>query len=619
MAIIDSIISHQIWLQRNASGQVKELAPFIEKMRVEIRKQVLAFGDDSRTRANLQKMLTELETKLKAISSDWESALLEYVQELGAYEAEWTAKTLGENASANFKVPAAAQVYAAIKFNPLNLSNKPADLTALTAGWGETEVSRLITGVKTGFVYGNTTRQIVKEVVGAGGFADISERNAATVIRTVLNHVSNQARELTYERNKDIITGYQWISTLDSRTSTICKGYDHQKYEIGKGPLPPAHPNCLLGDTVVSTCSTVSNVFKRTYKGVIVYITTKSGRRLSITPNHEVLTTSGWVAAGALNKGSQLICSDNSTVSVHHKENNVVAEFSDVFSAANIAVNASAVRTSPTTTEDFHGDGTDGEVKIILVDGFSWDKVKASLAENIVGDKFPTTAGVNVPFVGFRSAEKLTMVGFTPSDGCVRSCAKRATLLGGGFSHSRPHSSASSSNFDSLSVKQSYDWVARSADDFADFDWTQAAGVEIDDVVDLVFSEADFCGHVYNLENENNWYLANGIVAHNCRSTTIPQVDSDLDFLDEGATRASKGANGGEPISADISYYEFLKRQPAFFQDEALGPVRGKIFRNSGISPEEFRTISTDGFGRPLTLNEMAALDERVAEYLRNI
>lgn len=347
MAIIDSIISHQIWLQRNASSQVKELAPFIEKMRKEVRNQVLAFGDDARTRANLQKMLTELEAKLKEISTDWESDLLDYVQELGAYEAEWTAKTLGENTSVSFKVPAAAQVYAAIKFNPLNLSNKPSDLTALTAGWRDTEVSRLITGVKTGFVYGNTTRQIVKEVVGAGGFADISERNAATVIRTVLNHVSNQARELTYERNKDIITGYQWISTLDSRTSTICKGYDHQKYEIGKGPLPPAHPNC--------------------------------------------------------------------------------------------------------------------------------------------------------------------------------------------------------------------------------------------------------------------------------RSTTIPLVDSDLDFLDEGATRASRGADGGEPISADISYYEFLKRQPAFFQDEALGPVRGKIFRNSGISPEEFRTISTDGFGRPLTLTEMAALDKRVAEYLRNI
>lgn len=72
-------------------------------------------------------------------------------------------------------------------------------------------------------------------------------------------------------------------------------------------------------------------------------------------------------------------------------------------------------------------------------------------------------------------------------------------------------------------------------------------------------------------------------------------------------------------VDASTTYYDFLKQQPAWFQDEALGPVRGKIFRNSGVSAEEFRTISVDGFGRPLTLNEMAALDKRVADYLENL
>ncbi len=104
----------------------------------------------------------------------------------------------------------------------------------------------------------------------------------------------------------------------------------------------------------------------------------------------------------------------------------------------------------------------------------------------------------------------------------------------------------------------------------------------------------------------------------NCRSTTIPVIEDDfLDFLDEGAKRAAKGADGGTQVSADTTYYEFLKQQPAWFQDQALGPVRGKIFRNSGISPEEFRVISVDGFGNPLTLKQMAELDKRVADYLK--
>ncbi|EGW6351294.1 phage head morphogenesis protein, partial [Salmonella enterica] len=105
----------------------------------------------------------------------------------------------------------------------------------------------------------------------------------------------------------------------------------------------------------------------------------------------------------------------------------------------------------------------------------------------------------------------------------------------------------------------------------------------------------------------------------NCRSTTAPVISSDFDFLDAGAKRAARGAEGGIQVDASTTYYDFLKQQPAWFQDEALGSVRGKIFRNSGISPEEFRVISVDGFGRPLTLQQMAELDKRVADYLKGL
>lgn len=619
MSLISAFISHQVWLQRNASHEVKELEPFIQQMRDEVRKQVLQFGDDNRTRQNLEKLLRDLEDILDGITTDWQNKLTEDLQALGGYEADWTTKTLTANVDAEFVTPSPEQVWSAAKWSPLALSDKPADLFGMMAGWGDTEVNRLVTGVKMGFVQGKTTRQIVKEVVGPGGLADISQRNAATVIRTAINHVSTQARETTYKKNSDIVEKYEWVSTLDSRTSTICRSRDGQKYGIGKGPLPPAHPNCLLGDTVVSTCSRVSNVFKRSYKGVMVYITTKSGRTLSITPNHHVMTDGGWVAAGELNLGSKLVCGDSRAISLHHKEDNVVAQFADVFSAANVAVDSSAVSTSPTTTEDFHGDGTDGEVEIVFVDRLSWDKVKSSLGEQVIDEKLPVTSRVDDSFPGLGSTEKLGVVGLSPSGSFVRCGRERESLLGGGLSHPQVHSIASVSDGDTPLLENANDWAARNADNLSDFDWSKAVGVEFDDVISLVFGEADFCGHVYNLENEQNWYLANGIIAHNCRSTTAPVISSEFDFLDKGAKRAAKGAEGGQEIDASTTYYDFLKQQPAWFQDEALGPVRGKIFRNSGISAEEFRTISVDGFGRPLTLNEMAALDKRVADYLESL
>lgn len=617
MSLLESIISHQILLQRNASSEVKDLAPFISQMRDEVKRQVLLFGDDSRTAARLTIMLRELEQALNGITSGWYEKLLADARELSDYEVNWNVKTLSTNVNANFVTPAAEQVWAAATFAPLELSEKPVDFVSLMNGWRQTEVNRLVMGVKSGFVQGMTTRQIVKNVVGPGGLADISERNAATVIRTALAHVSNEARQQVYAQNDDIITKYEWVSTLDSRTSAVCRSRDSMQYEIGKGPLPPAHPNCLLGDTVVSTGSPVSNIFKRAYKGTIVYVSTKSGRTLSITPNHQVLTTSGWVASGLLNVGDKLVCAKDATLSLKHKEHNVVAKFSDLFSAANVAANPAAVSTSPTSPEDFHGDGTDGEVEIVLVDSLSWDKVKSGLNKQIVDKELPVAASVDDPLPGFGPAKQFGMVGLSPSGGFMRCGGEREALLGGSFSHSDKHSVAASANSNAVLSENAYDWATRNADNLSDFNWSDAVGVELDDVVDLVFSEADFCGHVYNLENEQNWYLANGIIAHNCRSTTAPVISSEFDFLDKGAKRAARGADGGQQVSADTTYYEFLKQQPAWFQDEALGPVRGKIFRNSGITPEEFRVISVDGFGRPLTLKEMAELDKRVADYLK--
>ena len=54
-----------------------------------------------------------------------------------------------------------------------------------------------------------------------------------------------------YARNKRLVKGVQWVSTLDGRTSAICRARDGQDYDPEKGPRPPAHPNCRSGTTPV--------------------------------------------------------------------------------------------------------------------------------------------------------------------------------------------------------------------------------------------------------------------------------------------------------------------------------------------------------------------------------
>ncbi|MFJ1572999.1 phage head morphogenesis protein [Pseudomonas sp. S07E 245] len=94
----------------------------------------------------------------------------------------------------------------------------------------------------------------------------------------------------------------------------------------------------------------------------------------------------------------------------------------------------------------------------------------------------------------------------------------------------------------------------------------------------------------------------------NCR-TTITPITKLFAVFAKGATRASVGASGGAQVSASLSYYQWLKTQPASFQDAALGPARAKLFRAGGLSAERFASLQLDKNFKPLTLDQLKELE----------
>ena len=109
-----------------------------------------------------------------------------------------------------------------------------------------------------------------------------------------------------------------------------------------------------------------------------------------------------------------------------------------------------------------------------------------------------------------------------------------------------------------------------------------------------------------------------------CRSATTLIIDGRYAIKDEGGTRPSVGAASSDEgdgfaakeRKASTDYYSWLKNQPAWFQDEALGAELGDIFRNSGLSAEAFRKASVDAFYNPLTIEEMAAKSKAIRDYI---
>ncbi len=103
-----------------------------------------------------------------------------------------------------------------------------------------------------------------------------------------------------------------------------------------------------------------------------------------------------------------------------------------------------------------------------------------------------------------------------------------------------------------------------------------------------------------------------------CRTTTQQELhpDSPLRKIRGKRTRASKGAKGGKPVKAELNYYDWLKTQPAKFQDEALGKKEGLIFRNSGLSTDEFKSATVNQFGKPLNIKQMREKNKLIDKYL---
>jgi len=86
-----------------------------------------------------------------------------------------------------------------------------------------------------------TTRQ----KIAAGGQAiKLATHQIKTVVRTSVNQVQNQASQSVYAANSKVAPRYEYVATLDSKTSNICKRLDGRKFEYNKGVVPPQHFNC---------------------------------------------------------------------------------------------------------------------------------------------------------------------------------------------------------------------------------------------------------------------------------------------------------------------------------------------------------------------------------------
>ncbi|GIJ10739.1 phage minor capsid protein [Micromonospora andamanensis] len=334
------------------------------------------------------------------------------------------------------------------------------------------------------------------------------------------------------------------------------------------------HPNCFPGDVLVLAPSGVVAADARRYEGPIVVVHTASGNELPVTPNHPVLTPEGWVAAGQLHVGQSVLRYRGDVERAAEcgpDDEQVPARIGDVFDALRQASPVAPIRV-PVAPEQFHGDGFGSDVDVVLTDGLlgdgAWQKCRhGEFVRRGVGTGALLASGAPFEVVGGSGHA---------ADGIVGGSGELAAFLAG-------HPAGAS-----LGGLAAADGGTPDADPATDAGLADAeagrevvlalAGmVEADQVVDLVRRE--YAGHVYNLQTGDGWYVASGIVVHNCTHS----LRAYLPGATRRPARLTPNAKGYEAKERqreiERGIRKWKEREAAALTDEARAGAAAKVRR----------------------------------------
>lgn len=442
-----------------------------------------------------------------------------------------------------------------------------------------TSSARLVTNVT------SETRRAIRGVIQASYAEGLAPRDAARLIKPLVGLTERQAKAVLASRTRDIARGLtveqvdkraakyserllkqraemiarteilrsgnqgqvdlwrqaeqnglmplgsekEWLVADDDRLCPECEPLGGVSVPIdesfpGGVDSPPLHPNCLLPDSLVLAGGRVAAVSHRHFDGDVVVIHTASGKRLACTPNHPVLTESGWIPARDANVVGHVIgrrFSDGPLFARREHDQHMPSTIHEVAEACGRASEMSA-RPVPVSAEDFHGDGLGSEVAVVWTDRLLVDDIDAAIAEQF--GKMPFHAGdvEALALDRLRASAFLVEGMFASDDGGVSGFDLHPTFACG---HPRPLqelSFAAGPQRDASRPQPSLDSLTADAQLAGEIVNGSAGHVFRDQVIGV--ESQSFHGEVLNAETSVGAYVADEIINHNCRCTLVLSV-----------------------------------------------------------------------------------------------
>jgi SPP1 gp7 family putative phage head morphogenesis protein len=220
-----------------------------------------AFGRIVQTDTQKEKLRNLFQSVNRAIFEASQEIGVEQIEDLGGLavkESAWTVRTVEANfADGMFATTVSPSVLETMAKSALvdrgrGAINQP---DFYFKDYPDLLKSRFKQIIESNILKGKPITTAVREIKEAfpGEGAKGASNEIKTFVRSATQTISNQARLTTYERS-EFINKIEWVTTFDTRTSTVCMGLDGQRWKIVDGayipvtgkewPGPIAHPNC---------------------------------------------------------------------------------------------------------------------------------------------------------------------------------------------------------------------------------------------------------------------------------------------------------------------------------------------------------------------------------------
>ena len=312
----------------------------------------------------------------------------------------------------------------------------------------------------------------------------------------------------------------EWVAS-GATTHAACASLDgttipvNESFEGGIDG-PPLHPSCLPGWVPVLAVGVVAATV-RWYDGDLVVVSTAGDHHFQVSPNHPVLTSSGWMPASTLRVGDHVIShvGRDALRARDDKGEHIEAPIHEIADTLRKA-QGSTTRQAPGAATQFHGDGIKAEITVVSTNRKLRDDSETARDKHRVK---PHLWWIHLSKRLHRVRVQLQRL-FADLASPTRFVGRlhdSPALAGGDLLPHEATRFAVASDLDAATTKETIERGPADVERVRQRLASLSVLVAPDDVVSV--RRVPFRGHVYNLQTKDGFFLGGAVPLGNCECT----------------------------------------------------------------------------------------------------